>query len=98
VLPGWQKGRISWIPFTPCPAQNACSGMSVIAYWLFFNGPSVVPMIDAVGHTALGVSMNQKLRQRSIQRKPATIGEILSQAQPLQVGSDVARQAVGSEI
>ena len=29
---------------------------------------------------ALGVAINQKLRQRSVQRKPATIGEILSQA------------------
>ena len=31
---------------------------------------------------ALGVSINQKLRQRSTQRKPATIGEILSHAEP----------------
>ena len=29
---------------------------------------------------ALGVAMNQKLRQRSVERKPATIGEILTEA------------------
>ena len=34
---------------------------------------------------ALGVALNQKLRQRAVERKPATIGEVLSGARQADV-------------